>query len=165
MTPETQKLIQDSWRALEPRADDVTTKFYARVFELDPNLRRLFSYTDMDMQRAQLAQMLAVVVRHIDRLEQILPEVEALGRRHAAYGVQAEHFSTVGSAMLWAFGESLGEAFTDEAAFAWADAFRRVSSVMIAAAQEAQTAATQPKRRRRGAATLPLGWQMESTPT
>lgn len=163
MTPAQQELIRSSWNALEPRADEVTTSFYARVFELDPSLRVLFSYTDMDRQRAQLMQMLAVVVRHIDRLEGIMPEVDALGRRHAGYGVAPEHFATIGSAMLWAFARGIPETFTQETAFAWADAYRRLSSAMIAAAQQSQVTAAQPRRRRRAA--LPLGWQMESTPT
>jgi hemoglobin-like flavoprotein len=165
MAPARQELIRSSWSALEPIADEVTTSFYARVFELDPGLRGLFSYTDMDRQREQVLQMLAVVVRYIDRLDQIMPEIDALGRRHAGYGVAPEHFATIGSALLWAFERGLGDTFTQETAFAWADAYRRLSSTMIAAAQRAATTAAQPRRRRRGSAALPLGWQMESTPT
>jgi nitric oxide dioxygenase len=165
MTP-APDLIRSSWSALEPRADEVTTSFYARVFELDPGLRALFAYTDMDRQRAQVMQMLAVVVRYIDRLDQIMPEVDALGRRHAGYGVAPEHFATIGSALLWAFERALPDTFDQDTAFAWADAYRRLSSAMIAAAQHAEATADQlRRRRRRGSAALPLGWQMESTPT
>lgn len=164
MTPVQQELIRSSWRTLEPMADEVTTRFYARLFELDPDLRALFAYTDMDRQRAQVMAMLAVVVRYIDRLDHILPEVDALGRRHAAYGVAVEHFAPVGLALLSAFESSLGDACTDATLHAWAAAYRRMSSTMIAASQQAAAHTPRPRRRRASAA-LPLGWQLESTPT
>jgi hemoglobin-like flavoprotein len=166
MTPAQQQLIRTSWNRVEPIADEAATAFYARLFELDPSLRRLFGYTDMERQRAVLMQTLGVVVRHIDRLDEIMPEVEALGRRHASYGVRPEHFATVGTAMLGMLEPVLGDAWTDATAIAWADAYRRVSSVMIEAAQQAQFLVAAPRRRQWHRATrLPLGWQMESTPT
>ena len=168
MNPEQQQLIRASWKAVEPMSDEATVKLYERLFELDPNLRKLFGYADMERQRTMLAQTLGVVVRYVDRLDDILPEVEALGRRHASYGVEIEHYAIVGTALLWALEQTLGDAWTDETAFAWAAAYRRLSSVMIAAAQEAEIRAairTRPKRRQWRTASLPLGWQMGSTPT
>jgi hemoglobin-like flavoprotein len=163
MTPTQQLLIRTSWTALEPTADDVATAFYTRLFELDPSVRQLFGHTDMDRQRAAFVQMLGVVVRYIDRLEQIVPEVEALGRRHASYGVRSEHYPIVGQALIATLEERLGDALTDEAAYAWAAAYRRLSSVMMAAADVRELEAT--RRTRRRSSILPLGWQMESTPT
>ena len=166
MTPEQQQLIRSSWTAVETMADTAATIFYARLFELDPSLRRLFGYTDMERQRALVMQTLGVVVRHIDRLDDVMPEVDALGRRHGSYGVEPEHFATVGSALLSALEQGLGDAWTDEMALAWAAAYRRVSSVMVEAAQAAKVQAALPKRRQwHRAARLPLGWQMETTPT
>ena len=54
----------------------------------------------MAAQRKNLMQTLAVVVAGIDRLETLVPAVEALGRRHAGYGVKASHYATVGRALL-----------------------------------------------------------------
>jgi hemoglobin-like flavoprotein len=34
-------------------------------------------------------------------LDQIVPAVQALGRRHAGYGVREPHYATVGEALLW----------------------------------------------------------------
>ena len=138
MTPASQHLIRTSWSAVEPIADQAATLFYDRLFELDPPVRELFRHTDMEKQRKVLMQTLAVVVRSIDRLDQVVPAVEALGRRHAGYGVEVEHFATVGSALLWTLEQGLGDDFTDETALAWADAYRRLSSVMIEAMQESE---------------------------
>jgi hemoglobin-like flavoprotein len=119
----------------------------------------------MEKQRMVLMQTLGVVVRNIDRLDQIIPEVEALGRRHAGYGVTADQYATVGRALVWTIEQGLGDAFTDETGHAWADAYRRVSSAMIEAARLAETPSMQRKRRWRAPTPLPLGLAMGSVST
>jgi hemoglobin-like flavoprotein len=166
MSPADQELIRTSWAAVEPNADEAATLFYDRLFELDPRLKALFRDADMERQRMVLMQSLAVVVRNIDRLDQIIPEVEALGRRHAGYGVRADHYQTVGLALLWTVKQGLGDAFTEETGHAWADGYRRVSSAMIEAARVAEaTSAPRMRRKWRAAAPLPLGLAMGSVST
>ena len=166
MIPAEQELIRSSWPAVEPIADDAAKLFYARLFRLDPRAAALFRYADMEKQRMVLIQTLRVVVRNIDRLDQIIPEVEALGRRHAGYGVRAEQYSTVGSALLWTLERGLGDEFTDAMAHAWADAYRRVSSAMVEAARLAQAPSPPRTRRRwRAPSPLPLGLAMGSVST
>jgi hemoglobin-like flavoprotein len=136
VTPRQQTLIRESWAQVAPIADAAATIFYDRLFELDPSLRRLFSRTDMAGQRRNLMQTLAVVVASIDRLESIAPAVEALGRRHAGYGVEAAHFETVGQALLDTLAVGLGEDFTAEVRDAWATAYGILAGIMQSAAAE-----------------------------
>jgi hemoglobin-like flavoprotein len=136
VTPRQQTLIRESWAQVAPIADTAATIFYDRLFELDPSLRSMFSRTDMASQRRNLTQTLGVVVASIDRLEKIVPAVEALGRRHAGYGVEAAHFETVGQALLDTLGIGLGEAFTPEVSEAWATAYGILAGVMQSAAAE-----------------------------
>jgi hemoglobin-like flavoprotein len=136
VTPRQQTLIRESWAQVAPIADAAATIFYDRLFELDPSLRRLFARTDMAGQRRNLMQTLAVVVASIDRLESIVPAVEALGRRHAGYGVEAAHFETVGQALLDTLAVGLGEDFTAEVRDAWATAYGILAGVMQSAAAE-----------------------------
>src|SRR6266516_2586192 len=70
--------------------------------------------------------------------ETIVPAVQALGRRHAGYGVRAEHYESVGVALLWTLEQGLGEAFSEEAREAWATAYGTLASVMIGAADDAE---------------------------
>jgi len=137
MTPTQIDLIRASWRSVEPIADTAATLFYDRLFELDPTVRRLFRRTDMVAQRKNLMQTLTVVVKGIDRLEDLVPAVEALGRRHAGYGVRPEHYDTVGAALLWTLEQGLGTAFKPDVRSAWATAYGTLASVMIAAGKEA----------------------------
>ena len=137
MTPTEIGLIRDSWTAVEPIADTAARLFYGRLFELDPAIERLFRRTDMDAQRKNLTQTLTVVVKSLDRLDQILPAVEALGRRHAGYGVREGHYATVGAALLWTLEQGLGDAFTTDVRKAWTTAYGTLASVMIEAGRTA----------------------------
>jgi hemoglobin-like flavoprotein len=141
MTPTQVERIRQSWSAVEPIGDVAATLFYDRLFELDPSLRRLFRRTDMDRQRTVLMQTLTVVVKSLDRLDQLVPAIEALGRRHAGYGVREAHYDSVGAALLWTLGQGLGDAFTPDVRDAWAEAYTTLASVMIGAAEGEAAAA------------------------
>jgi hemoglobin-like flavoprotein len=81
-------------------------------------------------------QMLTVVVRGLDRLDQLVPAVEALGRRHAGYRVQDSHYHTVASALVWTLGKGLGDAFTPAVKAAWIEAYTLLATVMQRAAAD-----------------------------
>jgi len=136
MNPTDIDLIRSSWSGVEPIADTAASLFYGRLFELDPAIERLFRRTDMAAQRKILMQTLTVVVKSLDKLDQLVPAVQALGRRHAGYGVRESHYATVGEALLWTLEQGLGEAFTPPVRSAWAEAYGILASVMIAAATD-----------------------------
>ena len=52
--------------------------------------------------------------------------VQHLGRRHAQYGVEDEHYGTVGTVLLSTLRAGLGDALNREAEEAWAVASSRV---------------------------------------
>jgi len=141
MTPEQIRLIRQSWQKISPIADTAATLFYQRLFELDPSLRALFP-ENLANQRAKLMNMLAVVVNNLDALRPLIPTIQALGRRHVNYGVRAEHYATVGAALLWALGQGLGEDFSDEVQEAWTVAYGVLSSTMCEAARTVEAPAT-----------------------
>jgi hemoglobin-like flavoprotein len=134
------QLVQDSWTQVEPIADTAATLFYDRLFTLDPSLRAMFPSTDLGEQKRKLMQTLTVAVRGLDRLDQLVPALEALGRRHVGYQVRDAHYETVGQALLWTLEQGLGAAFTDEVRAAWAETYYIVASVMQRAAREASAA-------------------------
>jgi hemoglobin-like flavoprotein len=134
------KLVQDSFVDISTIADDAAVLFYQRLFELDPALRPMFR-GDMAEQRKKLMQMITAAVKGLDRLEQLVPVVQDLGRRHAGYGVQDSHYATVGEALLWTLAAGLGKAFTPEVKEAWAAVYGLIATTMQDAAREALVAA------------------------
>ena len=86
MTPSQILAVKQSFAMVEPIADRAGAMFYARLFEIDPGLRPLFK-GDIGEQSRKLMQVLATAVNALDRIETIVPTVQALGARHVAYGV------------------------------------------------------------------------------
>ena len=141
MLSNTQKvLVQESFAAVVPIADDAAVLFYRRLFELDPSLERMFR-GDMTEQRRKLIQMLTAAVKGLDRLDKLVPVVEDLGRRHAGYGVADAHYDTVGAALLWTLEKGLGNAFTAEVKDAWVTVYGLLAGTMKNAAKESMVGA------------------------
>ncbi len=115
-------LIQQTMIDILPRADAMAQTFYQRLFELDPTLRPLFTH-DPAEQRRKFMDMLATLIRGLDRLHTILPEIHQLGLRHAQYGVRPEHYATAGAALLWAVEHTLDYPLTRETRAAWIEAY------------------------------------------
>ena len=136
MTPSTIALIRDSFRRLTPISDQAAALFYARLFELDPDLRPLFR-GDMTEQGRKLMSMLGMVVGSLERLDTMMPVVRALGARHSGYGVSEEHYATVGAALLWTLEKGLGADFTPGVREAWTNTYSLLANTMIAAQREA----------------------------
>ena len=142
ITPEQRALVQQTWQQVVPIADTAARVFYNRLFEIDPQLRVMFDRVEMKSQRRKLIQALAMVVDRLDRIEELVPVIEALGRRHATYGVSDEHYETVGAALIWTLEKGLGKAWSEEVKAAWTEVYVLLSKVMRGAAAESMTART-----------------------
>ena len=129
MTPRDIALVQSSWKQVQPIAAQAAAMFYGRLFLLDPSVRPLFR-GDLREQGTKLMSMISVAVNALARIETLVPAVQALGRRHAGYGVEDRHYDAVETALVWTLGQGLGEAFSAETEQAWRSAYRVLASTM-----------------------------------
>jgi hemoglobin-like flavoprotein len=129
--------VKADWQSVLPKASAAATLFYDRVFELDPDLRGLFK-PDLSEQKKKLVLMLGAAVHGLDDLPTLVPVVQALGRRHAGYGVQPQHYATVGSALIWTLTKGLGDGFDADHQAAWLKVYDLLAKTMMAAAEEAK---------------------------
>lgn len=134
-TPRQVDRVQATWASLQPSGQEVVRLFYARLFECHPGLRSLFP-TDMRQHEAALLNTLDSTVASLACISQLAPALDALGRRHVAYGARPEHFAGVGTALLWTLDRSLGAAFTAEARDAWTVTYGVLSRAMQAGMHE-----------------------------
>jgi hemoglobin-like flavoprotein len=88
-------------------------------------------------QGRKLMATLDMVVSQLDRLGEIVPLVEQLGRRHVRYGVEPEHYDTVGTALLATLRGGLGDAWTRETEEAWTAAYTTLAGAMRRASTQA----------------------------
>ncbi|WP_437965410.1 alpha/beta fold hydrolase [Sorangium sp. So ce260] len=148
-------VVGASFARLAPRAEELVTRFYERLFSREPALRALFP-PDMREQRLKLAAALQLVIDNLRAPDKLVEMLEALGRRHAAYAALPEHFDAVGRALLEALEELEGEAWAPATARAWAGAYAQIAEAMrrgLAAAREAAVSSTRAPTQLRAAET------------
>ena len=130
MTREQRALVRESWLKCQPTLRQAGAQFYERLFVLDPTVRQLFAATDMAEQQRKLIAMLNRIVGLLDRPDELVPSVTALGHRHGGYGVKDAHYETVGSALLWVLQQGLWEEFTPAVREAWTEAYLLSATLM-----------------------------------
>ena len=79
--------------------------------------------------------MLGYVISKLDKLEVIMDEVSKLAQRHVNYGVKDEHYTVVGSALLWTLEKGLADHWNEELEEAWTTCYVTLSGAMISASQ------------------------------
>ena len=132
MKQATIQLVQDSWKEVAKIAPQAAELFYKNLFEADPSLQGLFK-GDMQSQGKKLMQMIGAAVGKLNDLNSLVPILQSLGQRHAAYGVKDRHYQTVGAALLKTLGQGLGDAFTPSVKAAWTEVYGVMSDTMIQA--------------------------------
>jgi len=140
-------LVEETWRIVEPRADQLGTDFFLRLFQRSPSLLELFSFKDdkplssSPRLRAHGSKVMATIANAVSGLrdlEALIPILANLAKKHAEYGVQEEHFPYVGEALLGTLADALGTDWTPDVQTAWTTVWNTVVAVMAPALQRAQ---------------------------
>jgi hemoglobin-like flavoprotein len=134
MNEETIKLVQASWVKVMPIAPQAAELFYSNLFKMDPSLRAMFK-GDMQAQGKKLMQMINAAVGKLSDLDTLFPILQGLGQRHATYGVQPDHYATVGSALLTTLSQGLGDEFTPQVRQAWVQVYGTMTNIMLDACE------------------------------
>ena len=140
ITPQQKQLVQKTWVMVVPIADTAAELFYGRLFQLEPEYRKMFK-NDMTEQGKKLMKTINIAVEALDDVEPLVPVLKQMGADHAGYGVQERDYNVVGAALLWTLEKGLGDAFTDEVKNAWGAVYELLASVMKEGAAEAEQAA------------------------
>jgi hemoglobin-like flavoprotein len=139
ITPRQVDLVSESAAAVDDILEPFTATFYARLFELRPDIQQLFS-SDPAVQAGKVAAELRRIVAALHHPARFQRQVRTLGARHAEYGAEAEHYEAMGQVLLATFHQELGEAFTPELHDAWAAAWDTIAAVMLDASGAAALA-------------------------
>lgn len=140
MTNEQINLIKTSFEKIAPISQHAADLFYAKLFDLDPKLERLF-HGDMKKQGEKLMQVIAYAVENLEKMDEILPQVKALGARHSGYGVAEKDYDSVGAALLWTLEKALSTDFDAPTRKAWATLYGTLAETMKAAERESNGSA------------------------
>jgi len=127
--------LRESLTMTAPHADKLAATFYSHLFAQRPELRELFP-AGMEVQRSRLVGALVHIVGNVDNSTELVPYLRALGRDHRKFGVITRHYASLGSALVLAFREVLGTAWTKRHERAWIDAYDAVAMMMVGGADE-----------------------------
>ena len=145
MLNSTQKpLIKTSIPALEAHGVELTTLFYKRMLEGNPELKHVFNRAHQlrgEQQRA-LATAVLAYARAIDEPEKLLPALRHIAIKHATIGIREEQYAIVGRYLLEAIREVLKEAATEELMEAWRAAYGALAEMLARMEQEIYNEAT-----------------------
>lgn len=130
MTPEQLELVGRTAEQLEESGEPFGSVFYDHLFAVWPDTRALFP-DDLTAQRAKLVDEVVYLAEIASDLDGFLERTRQLGARHHHYGVRAEHYDFVESALMTALADVLGHGFTDEVEAAWRRLYRLVAETMM----------------------------------
>jgi hemoglobin-like flavoprotein len=125
-------LVQHSFLRIEPIYMVVGRTFYERLFETNPETRKLFT-DDMESQGERFMDMIRAAVAGLDDLKALLPVIRQLGARHRKYGVETSHYGAFTEALIWTLEQGLTDAFTPEIRTAWTNVYGVLAETMITA--------------------------------
>lgn len=132
LTAKQIKLVEDSWDFVITNTSEAGAIFYGRLFQQSPHLRSLFKENTREQER-KLVSMIAFAVSHLNNLESVMADVQALGTRHKGYGVKDEYFNDVAAALLWTLEQALGNQWNDEVKEAWTALYLTLAGIMMKA--------------------------------
>jgi nitric oxide dioxygenase len=122
--------VAASFDRMAGKLDFMVEGFYRRLFERNPEVRKLFS-ADMTRQREHLGATLAIVARNMIHLDILREPIMELGAQHVGFGARPEHYPLVREAMLDAIGEAMGDGWTEQLRQDWLEALNDIIALML----------------------------------
>lgn len=123
---------------LQQYGEQITRHFYSIMFRDYPAVKAYFnqSHQAAGTQPRALASAVLAYAAHIDRLEALKDALPVIVQKHAALDIRPEQYPIVGTCLLRAIKEVLGEAATDDIISAWAEAYQQLADILIAAEED-----------------------------
>ena len=132
MTPDQKAFVTATVSTLRAHGVALTTHFYRRMFEHNPELKNVFNLGNQQTGKQQTALAMAVLAyaEHIEDPSVLVPAVTKIGHKHVSLDIRPEHYAIVGQHLIASIGEVLGEAATPALLDAWTVAYGKLASLM-----------------------------------
>ena len=136
LSPEHTAIIKATVPLLETGGEALTTHFYRIMLGEHSEVRPLFNqaHQQQGTQPRALANAVLQYARHIDSLGSLGQLPAQIIQKHVSLQIQPEHYPIVGTCLLRAIREVLGEAIaTDAVIDAWGAAYWQLANILIGA--------------------------------
>jgi len=129
-------LLRSSFETIVERQPLLTKRFYEILFQRYPQARSLFGRRSLEAQEQMLTRALVAVMDHLDDAAWFTGTLEALGAKHAGYGVTDAMYDWVGDALLATLAEVAGDDWSPALAAEWAGAYGAIAATMQSGARK-----------------------------
>lgn len=132
MTSEQKILVTATVSTLREHGVALTTHFYRRMFEHNPELKNVFNMGNQQNGRQQMSLALAVLAyaENIDDPSVLAHAVTKIGHKHVSLNIRPEHYAIVGRHLIASIEEVLGGAANAELLEAWSTAYGELAGLM-----------------------------------
>ncbi|MEZ9539274.1 NO-inducible flavohemoprotein [Shewanella sp. 10N.286.51.B8] len=126
-------VVKSTIPLLESAGPALTTHFYQRMFEHNPELKDVFNLTHQHSGGQPLALFSAVAAyaKNIDNLAVLGSAVERIAHKHTGFLIKPEQYAIVGGHLLATLKELGGDAVTEEVLTAWGNAYGFLADIFI----------------------------------
>jgi nitric oxide dioxygenase len=138
LSDQTISIVKSTAPILAEHGETLTRHFYKRMFANNPEVAPFFNpaHQTRGTQQKALAAAICAYAANIDNLDALGGAVELIAQKHASLQIQAEQYPIVGSNLLGAIGEVLGEGATNEVIQAWGEAYEFLAKILIGREKE-----------------------------
>lgn len=127
------EIVQSTIPVLKTHGEIITKEFYSILFSDYPQVQSMFDIEKQKNGKQPKALAMAILnaAMNIERLENIRPQIENIGKTHVKLNVQKEHYPIVGACLLKAIKNVLQENATPEIMQAWEKAYNEIANFYI----------------------------------
>eukprot|EP01084_Bolivina_argentea_P267925 454950_1 len=137
LTDEVVQITQATWREVMTVIDAAVGSFYRDLLKSKPEIRNLFSRSNMQSQANKLLRAIGSTIALLDNQETLVPILEELGRRHVYYNVRPKYFKHLKKAWFNMLKQALALKWTAETERSWNIAWKFITSIMISSLEDA----------------------------
>lgn len=132
MTQDQKELVKATVPILKEHGLLLTSHFYKRMFEHNPELKHIFNMGNQQNEKQQTALAMAVLAyaEHIEDPSVLLPVVDGISHKHTSLDIRPEHYTIVGKHLIASIKEVLGDAAGTELLAAWTVAYQQLAGLM-----------------------------------
>lgn len=131
MTPKQITILQSQLPTVKSIGKPFAKVFYARLFQLAPDLRALFA-SDSRKDR-QLIGTLCTTVNSLQNMDGLKVVAHNMGQRYSDLGISERHYDFFMQAMLETLGMVLGDEFSGDVKAAWLNLLTTIKDALLEA--------------------------------
>lgn len=133
LSPSQLAIIKATVPMLQAHGEAITKTMYNNMIGANPDMRDIFSHTSQvtGSQPRALARAVVAYAMYIDDLPKLTHAIERIAQKHVSLFIRPEQYDTVGTHLIGAIGQVLGDAATPPIVDAWTAAYGILASVFI----------------------------------